>query len=131
LRVVLEKLLANSWKFSSQKAAAQIELGATDEAPAPDSVRPCPSVAEVSDVGRTFFVRDNGAGFDPINANRLFGAFQRLHAANEFPGAGMGLAIVQQIIHRHGGRVWGVGAAEQGATFYFTLPAIERRPGQV
>ena len=104
LRVVLDNLLRNAWKFTGKQPKPRIEFGLADE----------PSPA--------FFVRDNGAGFDVGYANRLFGVFQRLHSASEFPGTGVGLATVQRIINRHGGKVWATGAVHQGATFYFTLP---------
>jgi light-regulated signal transduction histidine kinase (bacteriophytochrome) len=103
MRIVLDNLVRNAWKFTSKKPTARIELGVT---PAP---------------AQAFFVRDNGAGFDPDGAAKLFGVFQRLHAASEFPGFGIGLATVRRIVLRHGGRVWAEGAPEQGATFYFTL----------
>jgi PAS domain S-box-containing protein len=108
LRIVLENLLNNAWKFTSKRTDAYIEVGVQDESE-----------------GRIFFVRDNGAGFDMAHASKLFGAFQRLHAMTEFPGTGIGLATIQRIIHRHGGHIWAEGAVDQGATFFFTLPAPE------
>ena len=107
IRTVLEKLLDNAWKFTAGREHATIEFAAT---PADDAPLCC-------------YVRDNGAGFDPAYADKLFQPFQRLHAASEFPGTGIGLAIVQRIIDRHGGRVWTEGAVDGGATIYFTLNA--------
>lgn len=106
LRVALENLLGNAWKFTGKQSDASIEFGIT---------HPPGGAAE-------FFVRDNGAGFEMAYADKLFGAFQRLHTTSEFPGSGIGLATVQRIIHRHGGKVRAEGAVGQGATFYFTLP---------
>jgi PAS domain S-box-containing protein len=112
LQSVLGNLLSNAWKFTSKHDRARIEFGATMAAGYPGG---CP------DSEQTYFVRDDGAGFDMRYAHKLFGAFQRLHGMAEFPGNGIGLAITQRIVHHHGGKAWAESVVEQGATFYFTL----------
>jgi light-regulated signal transduction histidine kinase (bacteriophytochrome) len=102
---VWANLLANAVKFSASKAERRVEVGSRREA------------------RRTvYWVRDNGVGFDPSLAGKLFGVFQRLHPQTEFEGTGIGLALVQRIIQRHGGAVWAEAAVGEGATFYFSLP---------
>ena len=105
LRILLENLLDNAWKFTSRQPKAQVEIGSNA---GPDG-------------STTFYVRDNGAGFDASYAGKLFAPFQRLHAASDFPGTGIGLATVRRIVHRHGGHVWAEGAPGRGACVSFTL----------
>lgn len=104
LRIVMENLLRNAWKFTARRACARIEVGALQQ-----------------QGERVYFVRDDGAGFDMKYAGKLFGAFQRMHRVSDFEGTGVGLATVHRIVQRHGGRIWAEAAPDQGATFYFTL----------
>ena len=106
IRLLLQNLLDNAWKFSSRKPHAHIEFG-------------------LKRIGeeRTYFVRDDGVGFDMAMAGKLFGVFQRLHSQQEFPGHGVGLATVARIVHSHRGRIWAESEVDKGTTFFFTLSA--------
>jgi light-regulated signal transduction histidine kinase (bacteriophytochrome) len=104
LKVVLRALLENAWKFTAKQPAPRVGFGCRHEPEGP-----------------VYFVRDNGVGFNMAHANMLFGAFQSVHRKGEFEGLGIGLAMVERIIHRHGGRIWAEGAEGQGACFFFTV----------
>jgi light-regulated signal transduction histidine kinase (bacteriophytochrome) len=104
MAALLENLFGNAWKFTNKHAKARIELGMIERSGQ-----------------KIYYVRDDGAGFDPAYSDKLFAVFQRLHSLNDFEGTGIGLALTQRIVHRHGGRIWAEGQLEQGATFYFTL----------
>ncbi len=109
LKIVLENLIGNAWKFTSKTENARIEIGSTQK-----------------DGETAYFVKDNGAGFDMKYVDKIFDPFQRLHSQSDFPGQGLGLAIVSRIVHRHGGRIWAEGEVGKGAALYFTLGGIER-----
>jgi len=108
MKIVMENLLGNAWKFTGKAENPEVEIGAMS-APAAQ--------------GRAFYVRDNGAGFDMALADKMFQPFRRLHSEAEFPGTGVGLATIQRVIDRHGGHVWAEGKVGAGATFFFTLAA--------
>jgi light-regulated signal transduction histidine kinase (bacteriophytochrome) len=104
MMIVMNNLIGNAWKYTNRKEITEIAVG-----------------MENVDGKNTFFVRDNGAGFDMRFKNKLFGVFQRLHSTDEFDGTGVGLATAQRIIHRHGGTIWAEAVVDEGATFYFTV----------
>ncbi len=112
LQIVMENLLGNAWKYTARKPQTVIEFGRQPQA----------------DGSLVYFVKDNGAGFSMSYTDKLFHPFQRLHPVEEFSGTGIGLATVQRIIHRHGGKVWAVAEVDQGATFFFTLPTVPTKP---
>jgi light-regulated signal transduction histidine kinase (bacteriophytochrome) len=104
MRIVFDNLIGNAWKFTARNEAAAISVGRT-----------------TTDKGMTFYVRDNGAGFDMAYAQRLFSPFARMHKESEFEGTGIGLATVKRIVSRHGGEIWAESVVDQGTTIYFTL----------
>jgi light-regulated signal transduction histidine kinase (bacteriophytochrome) len=105
IRIAMENLMGNAWKFSSKHGCAQIEV----------------NFYSSDDGSPVYYVRDDGAGFDMTYAKKMFGPFQRMHCTAEFEGSGIGLATVQRIVHRHGGEIWAESDVEQGTTVYFTL----------
>jgi light-regulated signal transduction histidine kinase (bacteriophytochrome) len=105
MRIAMTNMLENAWKFTGKQKHPSIEFGTT-----------------LTEDKKVFFIRDNGVGFDMAYAGKLFGAFQRLHGFDEFPGTGIGLATVKRIITRHGGQIWAESEIGKGATFFFTLP---------
>jgi light-regulated signal transduction histidine kinase (bacteriophytochrome) len=104
IEIALDNLLSNAVKFTGPVEHARVEFGSS-----------------TSGGEHLYYVRDNGVGFDMAYADKLFGVFQRLHSSEEFPGTGIGLAIVQRVIHKHGGQIWAEAEKNKGATFYFTL----------
>jgi signal transduction histidine kinase len=114
LQAALFNLLDNAWKFTGRSAAPRVEFGRT-----------------ATPRGDAFFVRDNGAGFEMRHAKNLFGVFQRMHTQKEFPGTGVGLAIVQRIIHRHGGQIWADSTRDVQTTFFFTLSSPVPTPPRI
>jgi signal transduction histidine kinase len=120
-RTLLDNLIGNAWKFSKASPSPRIEFGAMLTAS-----------HDGGEQERTFFVRDNGAGFDMAHCGRLFSAFQRLHSVRDYPGTGIGLATSRRIVERHGGRIWAEGRVQHGATFYFTLGVLTtERPSSI
>ena len=111
LRELFDNLLANAVKFTRPRAVAHVEVG-----------------EQLVDGAVAFYVRDDGVGFDPAYAHKLFGVFERLHGSDEFEGSGLGLSIVKRIVDKHGGRVWAAGAPDRGATVFFTLPPCPLSP---
>jgi light-regulated signal transduction histidine kinase (bacteriophytochrome) len=115
IEIVLANLMDNAWKFTSKTENARIEFGALKDGP-----------MHTAREGAVYYVKDNGAGFNPEYTEKMFLPFHRLHTDQEFEGTGIGLAIVERIIHRHGGRIWAEGKPDEGATLFFTL--TERQP---
>jgi len=124
LRMVLVNLISNAVKFTGARAEARIEIGvmekSSNQGVASTQNSNTPILQDSNSA--VFFIRDNGAGFDPHYVDKLFGVFQRLHSQDEFEGTGIGLANVRRIIQRHGGRTWAEGVVDGGATFYFSIP---------